>query len=206
MSTVVEPLGALHRPDRTTTVRAASNPVRADRLSGLVDLVFRNTVAAPVWLVVRVWLGYEWLSAGMEKLSAHGAASWFGHAPALAGFVHGADAAWANRAKAFGHPAVHYAWFLDFLHFVAGHGALFGPLVVFSEILIGLGLITGTCTRWAAIGAVALNLMYICGGSAGVNGVFLVTEVLLIGAWRVAGHIGGDGVIRNLRHGQLQYQ
>src|SRR3954469_12364906 len=101
MSTVVEPLGTLPRPDRPPTVRAASNPVRADRLSGLVDLVFRNTVAAPVWLVVRVWLGYEWLSAGMEKLSAHGAGSWFGHAPALAGFVHGADASWANRAKAF---------------------------------------------------------------------------------------------------------
>ena len=48
--------------------------------------------------------------------------------------------------------------------------------------------------------------MYICGGSAGVNGVFLVAEVLLIGAWRVAGHFGGDGLIRNLRHGQLQYK
>jgi thiosulfate dehydrogenase [quinone] large subunit len=161
--------------------------------------MFRSTVMAPVWLVVRLWLGYEWLSAGWEKLHASAQASWFGDAPALVGFVHGADAVWANRAQAFGHPAVHYAWFLDFLHFVADHAWFFGPLIVFSEILIGVGLITGTLTRWAAIGAVSLNVMYVCSGSAGVNGVFLLAGMLLICAWRVAGHLGGDGLVRTQR-------
>lgn len=163
------------------------------------ELLFRSTASAPLWLVLRLWLGYEWLSAGWEKLGASSRASWFGDAPALVGFVHGADAIWANRAQSFGHPAVHYAWFLDFLHFVSDHAAVFGPIVVFSELLIGAGLITGTLTRWAALAAVALNVMYICGGSAGVNGLFMLSGVLLIAAWKVAGHLGGDGAITVLR-------
>jgi thiosulfate dehydrogenase [quinone] large subunit len=167
---------------------AEASPTLADRL-------FRSTALAPVWLVVRLWLGYEWLTAGWEKLGATGRGSWFGHAPALAGFVKGADATWAARANAHGHPGVHYAWFLNFLHFVADHGAVFGPLIVISELLIGLGLMTGVLTRWAALAAIALNVMYITGGSPGVNGIFVVAAVLLMAAWRVAGHLGGDRII-----------
>jgi thiosulfate dehydrogenase [quinone] large subunit len=170
-------------------------PTKNQRLS---DLVFRSTAAAPLWLVVRLWLGYEWFTAGWEKLQGSGSSSWFGRAPALRGFVLGADASWGNRAHAFGHPAVHYAWFLNFLNFVGNHASVMGPVVVFSEILVGVGLMTGILTRWAALGGVMLNVMYVCGGSAGVNGVFIIAGVLLICAGRVAGHLGGDRIIRRL--------
>ena len=156
----------------------------------LADRLFRSTATAPLWLVVRLWLGFEWLTAGWDKVQASG--RWFGDAPALVGFVQGADAKWEARAQAFGHPAVHYAWFLDFLHFVADHAWFFGPAIVVGEVLIGLGLITGVLTRWAALAAVVLNVMYITGGSAGVNGIFLAAGVLLIAAARVSGHLGGD--------------
>jgi thiosulfate dehydrogenase [quinone] large subunit len=163
----------------------------------LADKLFRSTATAPLWLVVRVWLGYQWLAEGWKKLHGTGSASWFGRAPALRGFVHSADANWANRAHAFGHPAVHYAWFLNFLDFVGNHASVMGPVVVFSEILIGLGLITGVLTRWAASGGVMLNVMYVCAGSAGVNGLFIIAGVLLICADHVAGHLGGDRIIRH---------
>jgi thiosulfate dehydrogenase [quinone] large subunit len=165
----------------------------------IADRLFRTTAMAPVWLVARLWLGYEWFTAGWDKLPSSGPGSWFGDAPALVGFVRGADATWAARAEAHGHPDVHYAWFLDFLHFTADYAWLFGPLIVVGELLIGLGLLTGTLTRWAALAAVALNVMYITGGAAGVNGIFLAAAVLLIAAWRVAGHLGGDGVLARLR-------
>ncbi|MDQ3475069.1 MAG: DoxX family protein [Actinomycetota bacterium] len=159
----------------------------------VADLLFRSTATAPLWLVVRLWLGYQWFVAGWNKLNADG--RWFGDAPALKGFVGGADAKWANRAEAHGHPAVHYAWFLDFLHFIGDRAWLFGPLIVIGELLIGLGLIAGVATRWAALAAVALNIMYVTGGSAGVNGIYIALAVLLICAWRVAGHLGGDRFI-----------
>jgi thiosulfate dehydrogenase [quinone] large subunit len=179
-----------HPAERTSLAELRSRPG---------EFLFRSTAMAPVWLVVRVWLGYEWLTSGWDKVHAAGPASWFGNAPALVGFVKGADATWAARAQAYGHPAVHYAWFVDFLDYVGDHAWFFGPVVVFSEILIGLGLITGTLTRWAAIAAVSLNLLYIFSGSAGVNGVFLLFGVLLICAWRVAGLIGVDGLVREAR-------
>jgi thiosulfate dehydrogenase [quinone] large subunit len=208
MTTIAEPLTFVRHPDPVVIdadepAAISTDPRSTTRPSRIGDVLFRSAATAPIWLVVRVWLGYEWLVAGLDKLHAPSAASWFGDAPALVGFVHGADASWANRAKAFGHPAVHYAWFLNFLHFIADHAWLFGPIVVFSELLIGLGLITGLLTRWAAIGGVALNVMYIMGGSAGVNGVFMLLSILLICAWRVSGNIGGDGVVRKLRVGAL---
>jgi thiosulfate dehydrogenase [quinone] large subunit len=161
--------------------------------------LFRNTRTAPVWLVLRVWLGYEWFAAGWHKLHETAPGGWTGDAPSLRGFTFGADAIWDNRAEAFGHPNVHWGWFTDFLHFVADHGWFFGPLIVASELLIGAGLITGTLTRWAALSAVALNVMYTMGGSAGVNGVYIAAGVLLVAAYRVAGHLGGDGLVRRLR-------
>jgi hypothetical protein len=39
----------------------------------------------------------------------------------------------------------------------------------------------------------------ICGGSVGMNGVFLLAEVLLVCAWRVACYYGGDRLIHDLR-------
>ena len=135
MTAVAEPLVFVDHRDRFVVDTDDAVAISTNRPSRIGDFLFRSAATAPMWLVVRVWLGYEWLTAGLEKVHAHGTASWFGKAPALVGFVAGADASWANRAKAFGHPAVHYAWFLNFLHFVATHAWLFGPIVVFSELL-----------------------------------------------------------------------
>ncbi len=40
-----------------------------------------------------------------------------------------------------------------------------------------------------------LNVLYVSAGSAGVNGVFIITGVLVLCAWRVAGHLCGDRII-----------
>ena len=34
--------------------------------------------------------------------------------------------------------------------------------------------------------------MYITGGSAGPNGIFILLGVLLVAAWRVSGYLGAD--------------
>jgi thiosulfate dehydrogenase [quinone] large subunit len=72
------------------------------------------------------------------------------------------------------------------------HPQAFSITVTFSELAVGVGLLLGCLTGVAAAGAVALNFLYITGGSAGVNGVFIVLGVMLIAAWRVAGYFGID--------------
>jgi thiosulfate dehydrogenase [quinone] large subunit len=85
-----------------------------------------------------------------------------------------------------------YPWFLHILNAMDRHAQVFSIIVTFSELAVGAGLLLGCLTGIAAAGAVALNFLYITGGSAGVNGVFIVLGVLLIAAWRVAGYFGVD--------------
>ena len=154
--------------------------------------LFKSARSSPIWLVVRLWLGWQWLSAGWEKLTGAGYDNWITHSAGLQGFIAAANADWAHRAQAFGHPQVAYPWYLNVLNEIDQHAQLFSRVVTFSELAVGVGLILGCFTGLAAVGAVALNVMYITGGSAGPNGVFIALGVLLIAAWRVAGYLGAD--------------
>ena len=157
--------------------------------------LFKSVRSSPIWLIVRLWLGWQWLSAGWEKLTGTGAGNWITHSAGLQGFIAAANADWAHRAEAFGHPQVAYPWYLDVLNQIGQHAQLFSRVVTFSELAVGAGLILGCCTGLAAAGAVALNIMYITGGSAGPNGIFIALGVLLVVAWRVAGYLGADYLV-----------
>jgi thiosulfate dehydrogenase (quinone) large subunit len=154
--------------------------------------LFRSRQASILWLIVRLWLGWQWASAGWGKLTAAGYGNWFTHAKGLQGFIAGADSSYAHRAQAFGHPQVTYGWYVDILNAVNDHAQLFSRVVTLSELAVGVGLLLGCLTGIAAAGGVALNIMYITGGSAGPNGIFILLGVLLVAAWRVAGYLGAD--------------
>jgi len=154
--------------------------------------LFRSRQASVLWLLVRLWLGWQWFSAGWGKLTGAGYNNWFTHAVGLQGFIAAANTSYDNRAKAFGHPEVNYAWYLHILNSVDVHAQAFSRVVTISELAVGIGLLLGCLTGAAAAGGVALNIMYITGGSAGPNGIFILLGVLLIAAWRVAGYLGAD--------------
>jgi thiosulfate dehydrogenase [quinone] large subunit len=177
--------------------RATSAPRGRPDPRGMLDLpparfLFSSVKSSPIWLLIRVWLGWQWLSAGWGKLTGVGYNNWITHSEGLQGFIAAANASWAHRAQAFGHPQVVYPWYLDVLNAIDKHAQIFSRVVTFSELTVGIGLILGCFTGIAAVGAVALNIMYITGGSAGPNGVFIALGVLLIAAWRVAGYLGAD--------------
>jgi thiosulfate dehydrogenase [quinone] large subunit len=115
--------------------------------------------------VVLGWLG---------KLTGAGYSNWFTHANGLQGFIAGANASYDHRAQAFGHPEVNYGWYLRILNAMGGHAQVFSRVVTISELLVGIGLLLGCLTGAAAAGGVALNILYITGGSAGPNGVFIL--------------------------------
>ena len=118
-----------------------------------------------------------------------GSAAWTGDqsGAAVAGFVNGA------LAKAAGdHPAVQawYAWFLEYA--VLPNAAVFGYLVAYGEVLVGLALIAGFVTGIAAFFGTVMNMSFLLAGTVSVNPVLFAVGTMLVLAWRVAGHWGLD--------------
>jgi thiosulfate dehydrogenase [quinone] large subunit len=161
--------------------------------------MFSSTGAAWIWLVVRVYLGYEWLEAGWEKITgadkawqfAYTDASWLKTGAGLRGFIEHAALPQAAQGP---HSAVNYGWYVAFLNWMdkAGPSDLMAKLIALGEVAVGILLILGLFTGIAAFVAGMLTMSFGLAGVAGVNPVFFFLEVLLILAWRNAGYIGLD--------------
>jgi len=139
------------------------------------------------WLVVRVYVGSQWLEAAWGKL--HNAA-WVGSnaGPALTGFVQGALVKTAGA-----HPDV-TAWYAFFLqHVVLPHTFVWSHLITLGEFCVGLGLILGAFTAVAAFFGFFMNLNYLFAGTVSINPTLLVLSLGIMLAYRIAGRIGLDG-------------
>lgn len=127
-----------------------------------------------LWLGLRLLLAYEWLSAGLEKVQE---AAWVGDKvpTGIHGFLAGAV------GKAGGaHPAV-FGWYADFIKTVAlPNEYLFSYMVAFGEILVGVALLVGLFTKWAAFWGAMMNLAFLLAGSTSSNGYMLVMEVAMV--------------------------
>lgn len=151
-----------------------------------VTRVFHSTRYSWIWLVIRVYVGYEWLVAGFEKVTGKG---WVDGGAALKGFWTG-----AVKVPATGHPAIAYDWYRTFLGFLLNHDAhtWFAPLVAYAEMTIGICLIAGLLTGFAAFGGALMNFNFMLAGSASTNPVMFLGAMLVFLAWKVAGHLGLD--------------
>ncbi len=152
----------------------------------LARFLFADTRMSWFWLVVRLYLGYEWISAALTKL---GSDSWTGaHAgAAISGFAKGA------LAKSTGdHPDVQewYAWFLQ--NVVLPHAPTWARLITAGEMLVGIALVLGALTGIAAFFGVAMNANYLLAGTVSTNPILIILGMLVVLAWRNAGWIGLD--------------
>ncbi len=140
--------------------------------------------SAPMWFVVRMYVGSEWLLAGWEKVVSP---VWGTSGKALTGFVAGALAQTSGA-----NPAVQgwYAWFLQ--HLVLPNAGLFSFLVTWGEVAVGLGVLLGILTGIAAGFGVLMNLNYLLAGTVSINPVLGVFGLFLCLSWRVCGWIGID--------------
>ena len=164
--------------------------------------LFDSRQAAWIWLVARLYLGYEWLHAGFEKVTgteggfwtwhfAYTGDSWLKSSAGLQGFTAYAVKGGAAQGP---HSAVNYGWYASFLNWLGhpGPAAFFAKVIALGEMAIGIALIIGLFVGIAAFFAGTLNFTFGLAGVAGVNPVFFVLEVLLVLAWRNAGYIGLD--------------
>ncbi|MDP9233978.1 MAG: DoxX family protein [Actinomycetota bacterium] len=155
----------------------------------LARWLFASRPAAVIWLVARLYLGYEWLKAGWDKVFGPGSDAWMKSGVAVKGFSQFA----ATQLTKGDHPAVAYGWYKSFLNWIAnGQYHWIAKVVAVGEVAIGIMLILGIFTGIAALLGATMNFSYIFAGSAGVNPLFILISIGLILAWRVAGYYGVD--------------
>ena len=152
----------------------------------MFNFIFTDKRFSWFWLLARLYLGWEWLQAGLEKITNP---AWVGNGAgkALGGFIQNA------LTKTTGpHPDVQ-DWYAGLLHyFVVPHPAFWSYLVAGGEVLVGVGLILGFLTGISAFFGAFMNLNYLLAGTVSINPTMFTLAIGIMLAWKVAGHIGLD--------------
>ncbi len=156
----------------------------------LARFLFGDVRFSWFWLIVRLYTGYEWFTAGWGKLtSSSEAPGWLGAkaGTSLAGFVNGA------LAKTTGSNPSVQGWYATFLqNVILPHVHFWSYIVVFGEILVGIALILGIFTGIAAFFGGFMNVNYLLAGTVSVNPFLFVFATWLVLAWKTAGWLGLD--------------
>ncbi len=152
-----------------------------------VQRLFSTTAWAWLWLIVRLYVGYFWLTSGLGKLSNP---AWVQTGVALKGFWEKAAAVPDAPAR----PLIAFDWYRTAIQFLLDSGSYtwFAKLVTAGEILIGIALILGLFTGIAAFFGGFMNWNFMMAGTASINPVLFPLAILLVLAWKVAGWWGLD--------------
>ena len=139
-----------------------------------------------IWLLLRVYVGWSWLSEGITKAQTPG---WIGSK--AGSFL----TTWIGAAltKTQGaHPDVQ-GWYGVFLGtFVLPHAIFWSYVVTFGEICVGIGLILGLFTGIAAFFGSTMNASYLLAGTVSTNPILFAFGTLIVLAWKTAGWWGLD--------------
>ncbi len=167
--------------------RDASPRVGSRRVgeSPIAQFLLGSRTAALAWTPVRMYLGWQWISAGLDQLH---------------------DTQWMNgtRLSRFWFDALEVAasssdvaftpLYRDILHaLVEADAAEFcARLITCGELAVGLALILGAFVGIAACIGAFVNMNFLFMGTTGSNPILFVLAIGLILAWRVAGYFGLD--------------
>ena len=148
--------------------------------------LFGNSRAGLFWLPIRLFLGFSWLEAGYHKFADGG---WIDGGSSLLAY-------W-ERAVAIpeeGRPAITYDWYRAFIQMLIDNGAesWMGWVITFGEMAVGVGLLIGMLTGFAAFFGALMNMSFLLAGSASTNPVLFTLAIGLMLAWKVAGYYGVD--------------
>jgi thiosulfate dehydrogenase (quinone) large subunit len=151
----------------------------------IARFLFTNTKVGWLWLILRVWLGYQWIEGSLHKLTDP---AWMSTGAAVQGF-------W-ERALAVpnGKPVIAVDGYRAFIQMLYDREAWtwMAPLIAWSEVLIGVALVVGAFTGLAAFGGSVMNWSFVMAGTASTNMLLFGLAVLLMLAWKVAGWYGLD--------------
>jgi thiosulfate dehydrogenase [quinone] large subunit len=152
----------------------------------LAQTLLNDPRAGWLWLLPRLWLGWQWIEAAGHKISDPG---WVQTGEALKSF-------WAHSVMipATGRPPITFDWYRSFIQMLLDAQAWtwFARLVAYGELLIGIALVLGAFTGIAAFFGGFMNWNFMMAGSASTNPALFIVAVGLILAWKVSGRIGAD--------------
>ena len=153
----------------------------------IAEKLLNSTTYSLLWLVVRLYVGYQWLTSGLGKLQNP---AWMSTGEALKGFWTRAVAIPEAPAR----PAISFDWYRAFIQGLLDSGSYvwFAKLVAIGEVLIGVALILGLFTAFAAFFGGFMNWNFMMAGTASINPVLFPLSILLILAWKTAGYWGLD--------------
>lgn len=152
----------------------------------ITKFLYASKWMAPVYLIIRVYVGWAWLTAGWGKVTNP---AWVGSnaGAAVTGYLNGAVA----RSQGDGASVtVWYAWMIENLFLPVA--PLMSYLVAFGEVIIGIALILGLLTGAAAFFGGLMNVAFLFAGTLSTNPLLFVLATWLVLAWRVAGYYGLD--------------
>jgi thiosulfate dehydrogenase [quinone] large subunit len=146
-----------------------------------------GTQWAWLWLIIRLYVGYTWLTSGWSKI---GNPAWIQTGAAMKGFWERA----VTIPEAPARPVIAFDWYRGFIQALleGGHYTWFAKLIVTGEILIGIALILGAFVGIAAFFGGFMNWNFMMAGSASSNPMLFTLSILLILAWKTAGWWGLD--------------
>lgn len=151
-----------------------------------VETLLSDPRAGWLWLVLRVWLGWQWIDASQHKIFDP---KWVQTGEALKGY-------WMNAVSIpeTGRPPISFEWYRAFIQSLLDAQAWtwFAPLVAYGELLIGIALILGAFTGIVAFFGGFMNWNFMMAGSASSNPMLFAIAVGLILAWKVSGYVGLD--------------
>lgn len=146
----------------------------------MVNFLREHIVASIILAVIRIYLGYNWLTAGWGKLTGGFDASGF-LKNAVANPVKGPDG------------SVVYPWYVSFLeNFALPNVGIFNTIVPLGEFLIGLGLLLGCLTTAAAFFALVMNFSFFLAGTVSHNPTDIFFGSILLFSGYNAGRYGLD--------------
>jgi thiosulfate dehydrogenase [quinone] large subunit len=149
---------------------------------------FRENVwAAAAVTLLRLYVGWEWMHHGWDKLTGGFDAGGF-----LIYAVAHPVADKATGAALF----PNYTYFLE--HFALPNVKLINFLIPLGEFLIGVGLILGGLTLTAAFFGMMLNFLFLFAGTVSTNPWLLVLGFVIFTAGANAGRFGLDGYVMPL--------
>lgn len=139
-----------------------------------------NKISAAILTVLRLYLGYSWLTAGWGKLTGgFDASGYLGNA--VANPVKGPDGGMV------------YGWYVSFLeNFALPNIDIFNTIVPLGEFLIGLGLILGCLTTTAMFFGLVMNFSFFLAGTVSHNPTDIFLGVIILTAGYNAGRFGLD--------------
>jgi thiosulfate dehydrogenase [quinone] large subunit len=168
------------QPSRSAAAGQVDDPTFWRLLTG-------NVYWSLIWVPIRLFVGHEWLSAGVHKVTDP---AWMEGGEALAGYFQAAVAIPEAPAR----PRITFDWYREFLQFLLDREAYtwLAPVIAWGEVLVGLGLIFGALVGIAAFFGTLMNFNFLLAGSTSTNPVLFGLGVFLVLAWKVAGFWGLD--------------